>query len=185
MFHVHDEESTLRTVARVAIEDRASPDEVEAVGRLFGEQGLQVDVRASFGRKALDPQPWGINFVEIGLAAFLGAFAKDLYAGGKQAAGRALKAFLRRLSSARTERREGSDAIWLQDRERRLDIYFSGDSPNDALADLFDIDIDRLRGGDTIRYDRDKGAWWVQVSSGLGGMSPAPMRDDSPDEDRR
>ena len=158
------------------VERSATPDEVAAISQVLAERGIEASVRAGYEQKSLDQGPWAINLLEIALTAFVAAFARDLYTGGKVAAARAVRAFLSRLATSRSSARRGADAIWLQDPHRHIDIVLSADAPDAALVGLFEIDLDRLDDGDTIRYDLAEGDWWIRISRGMGKPEPAPRK---------
>jgi len=117
----------------VSIDRDASDEEIEAVEAAFREAGFDVEVQASYGRKALETLPW-IVFITAPITAFLTGFAA---AAGKDA-WEAVKAFVVEIKAARG----GGKGEIVVRAPNGANLVIGDDLPDEAFVRLAELNLD-------------------------------------------
>lgn len=117
----------------VSIDRDASDEEIEAVETAFREAGFDVEVQASYGRKALETLPW-IVFITAPITAFLTGFAA---AAGKDA-WEAVKAFVVKIKAARG----GGKGEIVVRAPNGANLVISDNLPDEAFVGLAELNLD-------------------------------------------
>jgi hypothetical protein len=151
----------------VALDERASEAEMDAISEIWAGTGLLANVSASYGRKAFmadTTSPWIIMIttpVGVGLTAFLRAFGKSFGEALGKSASQGICDGIRRLAEARACHSDRGN-ITIDDSTSHRQFILKPTSPNEAIEALLD---GRYPPGcdDLLVWDTDDGRW---VSSG-------------------
>jgi hypothetical protein len=155
----------MRGLLRVSIGLETTSEEIAALEQIFTSVDLHVLVDPEIARFSAD-SPW-VMYLSAPLESFASQFVGMPEGGAAGEAWPGLKTFIERVSEA-FQGRGGS--VVFTDGESEVMIALSPDLPEDAYAELLELDLLKIE-GQRVSWDPEQRGWYS-----LRG-DPCPRRD--------
>jgi hypothetical protein len=161
----------------VIVEFGASDEDIAHVRAAFARAGLTADVNAGYVRLSAGDLP-PVTYLVDAAKAVLAAFAAGVAAGAGKDAYELLKHLVRdaiRRPSREHEGR-GGGTFQIQDRDNGFEILFSGDEPDAAFLNLFELDLEAEFAGAGVVAWTEASNKWQRVGASSFRIQPGRRR---------
>jgi hypothetical protein len=144
----------MRGLIHVSVGLETTPEETRAVEELFAAARIGVIIDREIARFSID-SPW-VMYLSAPLPWLASQLASTLGPQDPAEPWYGLKAFMNRLAGAYRAR---GGSVVLTEQETETMIALTPDLPDDAYAELLELDLEEVE-GQRIRWDPDYDGWY-------------------------